>query len=181
MAFLYKNSYLFDTITSMDDEIKQLMESIGRRKDTHPDYMPDKLEQLQALVLASHARMENALETRIYLQIRKKVKPLDQSTWLSVRDAIRPLIEPMSYANKVKIIESYGDKTDNLLGLLWKMNGYRIEFAHPNGMDLRQKYNFADPQGKQYILQLLKCLDEVEREMDNYFIKVDGVPKMREK
>lgn len=62
-----------------------------------------------------------------------------------------------------------------------KVNRYRIEFAHPRGMQLRNKYDFASPKGKQNIRDLLRCLLQANREMDNYFIKVDGVPKMREK
>ena len=62
-----------------------------------------------------------------------------------------------------------------------KANKYRNEFAHPDGMDLRNKYNFSQPQSKENIRNLLRCFDEAEKEMDNYFIKIDGVPKMREK
>ncbi|MCL4363744.1 hypothetical protein M1328_00730 [Patescibacteria group bacterium] len=165
----------------MEDEINKLIESIDRNKDTHPDYMSKQLEKFQALVLASHARIENAIETRIYIQVKKLIKPPNQNIWLRIRDTLRPLIKLMSYSKKVKIIESYGDKMDKLLSLLWQINDYRIEFAHPDGMNLRLKYNLAYPHGKKNVLKLLKCLDETEREMSSYFLKIDHILKMKEK
>ncbi len=64
---------------------------------------------------------------------------------------------------------------------LSKVNKYRIEFAHPRGMELRNKYNAATSQGLENIRNVYRCLLQAYREMDNYFIKIDGVPKMKEK
>lgn len=166
---------------SINEEIKNLLQSIKSRKDTHPDYISDELEALQATVLASHARLENALETRIILQLRKSVGTMDDAVRYKIAAFIKQLLVDTSYRNKLNIVEGYKDATDNLINLLSKANKYRNEFAHPDGMKLRNKYNFNEPEPKENIRNLLRCFYQAEREMDNYFIKIDGVPKMREK
>lgn len=166
---------------NIDEEIKNLLQSIKSRKDTHPDYISDELESLQATVLASHARLENALETRIIIQLRKSIGIIDDDTRYKIAAFIKQLLVDISFRNKLNIIEGYKDATDNLIKLLQKANRYRNEFAHPDGMELRNKYNLSEPESKESVRNLLRCFDQVEREMDNYFIKIDGVPKMREK
>lgn len=164
-----------------DEEVKKILQRIKSRKDTHPDYISDELESLQATVLASHARLENALETRIILQLRKNVGTIDDAVRYKIVAFIRQLLVDVSFRNKLNIIEGYKDATDNLIKLLQKTNTYRNEFAHPDGMELRGKYNFNEFKSKENIRNILRCFDQAEREMDNYFIKIDGVPKMREK
>lgn len=165
----------------INQEIKELLHNIKSRKDTHPDYISDDLELLQATVLASHARLENALETRIILQLRKGLGTIDDAVRYKIAGFIKQLLVDISFRNKLNIIEGYKDATDGLIKLLQKTNTYRNEFAHPDGMELRGKYNFNEPRSKENIRNLLRCFDLAEREMDNYFIKIDGVPKMREK
>ncbi len=164
----------------INQEIKQLLYSIKSRKDTHPDYISDDLESLQATVLAAHSRLENALETRIILQLRKSLGTIDDSDRYKIAAFIKQLLVDISFRNKLNIIEEYKDVADGLIKLLQKTNMYRNEFAHPDGMGLRSKYNFNEPKSKENIRNLLRCIDLAEREMDNYFIKIDGVPKMRE-
>lgn len=166
---------------SIDEEIKNLLQSIKSRKDTHPDYISDELESLQATVLASHARLENALETRIILQLSKSTGIIDNALRYKIAAFIKQLLIDISFRNKLNIIDGYKDATDNLIKLLHKTNKYRNEFTHPDGMELRGKYNLNEPKSKENIRNLLRCFDLAEREMDNYFIKIDGVPKMREK
>lgn len=166
---------------TIDKEIEQLEESLDSLEDTHPDYIPPELKTLQARVLAGHAHLENGLETRIYLQIKRSLSEVSDDAWENAVGVIRPLLEALSYRNKLGIVESYGDVTPGLIDILKKVNSYRVEFAHPQGMKLRNKYNYTDSQGKQNVRDLLRCLLQAKREMDNYFIKVNGVPKMRER
>lgn len=166
---------------NIDEEIKNLLQSIKSRKDTHSDYISDELESLQATVLASHARLENALETRIIIQLRKSIGTIDDDTRYKIAAFIKQLLVDISFRNKLNIIEGYKDTTDNLVKLLQKTNKYRNEFAHPDGRELRNKYNLREPESKENIRNLLRCFDQAEREMDNYFIKIEGVPKMQEK
>lgn len=166
---------------NINDEIKALLSSIKSRKDTHPDYISDELESLQATILASHARLENALETRIVMELKRVVDIVDDETRFKIAGFIKQLLIDISFRNKLNIVEGYKDISDTLGKLLQKANRYRNEFAHPDGMGLRNKYNYSDPKSKENIRNLLRCFNEAEKEMDNYFIKIDGVPKMREK
>ena len=166
---------------NIDEEIQYLLQNIKSRKDTHPDYISDQLESIQATILASHARLENALETRIIVQLTKTVGTIDDTVRYKIAAFIKQLLVDISFRNKLNIVEGYKDATEGLVSLLSKTNKYRNEFAHPDGMELRNKYNFRESKTKENIRNLLRCLDQAEKEMDNYFIKVVGVPKMKEK
>lgn len=166
---------------SISEEIKALAESLDTQEDTHPDYISSELKNLQAKVLSVHAHLENALETRIFLRIKKDISPASDETWRKITSALRLLVEALSYGDKVEIVEGYADGAPALFRLLRKVNKYRVEFAHPKGMKLRSRYDFGTSQGKVNVRDVLRCLVQAKREMDNYFIKVEGVPKLREK
>lgn len=165
---------------SVDEEIEQLEQSLISQENIHPDYTPPELKKLQGVVLAVHAHLENALGTRILLQIRKAVGVTSEESWNQIVSTIKPMLENISYRNKVDIVESYGDETSGLIRILKKVNTYRVEFAHPKGFTLRSKYDKYDYRGKINLRDLLRCLNQAKKDMDNYFIKVEGVPKFNE-
>ncbi len=74
------------------DEIKLALEGL---EDTHPDYMPPELKEIQTRVLAVHAHLENTLETRILLQLKKEVPNLDDKTRHAIAWSIRPVLESL--------------------------------------------------------------------------------------
>lgn len=162
-----------------DQEIVEIEQALKDLEDRHPDYIPPELKEIQTRVLVVHAHLENALETRILLQLKKDVPNLDDKSRHAIAWSIRPVLESLSYKSKLEIVKNYKDEVPEKT--LSTVNKYRIEFAHPRGMELRNKYNFSTPEGKQNIRNVYRCLLQAYQEMDNYFIKVDGVPKMREK
>ncbi len=162
-----------------DQEIAEIKLALEGLEDPHPDYMPPELKELLTRVLVAHAHMENALETRILLQLKNDVPNLDDETRHAIAYSIRPVLESLPYRSKLEIVQNYRDGVPK--SSLSKVNRYRVEFAHPRGMELRNKYNAATPEGTQNIRNVYRCLLQAYQEMDNYFIKIDGVPKMREK
>lgn len=168
-------------MVSIDEEIEQLKKSLDSLEDTHPDYISSRLKELQTKVLAAHAHLENALETRIYMQLKRSLAPIVDEHWFKAISIVEPMLNALSYRNKIEIVKSYNDETPGLIKALEKVNKYRIEFAHPKGMKLRNKYDIRDPKCKENIRDVLRCLYNAKREMDNYFIKIEGVPKMRDK
>lgn len=66
---------------AIDAEIEQIKQALQDLEDTHPDYTPPELKELQSRVLAVHAHIENALETRILLQIKKSLPSVRDEEW----------------------------------------------------------------------------------------------------
>ncbi len=112
------------------------------------------------------------METLILSQIKEKLGQIDKEKWYDVLGIINPLFDNMSYRNKTETIENYSGVTENLIKALSKVNKYRIEFAHPKGLELRDKYNYNTSKGKQNIRDIFRCLKDAEDKMNNYFKKL---------
>ena len=156
---------------SIDEEIENLKACLNTLEIIHPDYISPELKEIQGYVLATHARLEKGMENLILSQIKEKLRRIDKDKWYAVLRIINPLFDYMSYRNKTEAIKNYSGVTKNLIRALDKVNKYRIEFAHPKGFELRNKYNY-NSKGKQNIRDILRCLKNAEDEMNNYFKKL---------
>lgn len=160
----------------INQEIAELKNYLSVTEDTHPDYIPSSVKELQSLVLVTHAHLEVALETRILLQIKRKLDDISDYYWERLLILLSPLLNSLRYRDKLIIIESYGDTTKELINALSRVNTRRNEFAHARGYQLNNKYN-RSPHAEENIRDLLRTLVQGKREMDNYFIKIEGAPK----
>lgn len=153
------------------DEIKQLKERLGSIEDTSPDYLPLELKELQNLVLSTHARMEASLDGRIYVKIKNEIDPnsnIDNQFILLKSSTLQYfLINKLSFREKLNAIVEFKDGVPNKS--LNTVNSYRIEFAHPKGFDLREKYNYKTKEGRIEIRNLLRALIKCESDMNKYY------------
>ena len=153
----------------INKEIEEIKDFLNEREDIDPDYISPELKNIQSYVLLSHARLERGMDYMILWEIRKNLKKINKDSWYKTRKIVDSLLDHVGYRNKVEIISNYNDLSKQLVNSLNKVNKYRIEFAHPKGYSLRDKYNYNNPRGKQNIRDLLRCLKIAEERMDNYW------------
>lgn len=159
----------------IDQEIEQLKSELSELEDIHPDYIFPEIKELQTLVLACHAHLENALENRIRMEVvglRTKDNFISVENWDKVSSKIQPLILSLSFMGKVKIIEDFKEVSPEFLKSLKKVNTHRIDFAHPKGSDLRIKYGLGSPKCKENTRDLLRCLKRSKDLMSDHFSRL---------
>jgi len=167
---------------TIDKEIENLKNELDIRDDTHPDYLPPELKDLQARVLAAHAYLESTLELIISSRIAKEINEEDlrRAQIVSIPITIIPrslflnltvsrLMNRLSFWEKLQVVKEFDNEIP--ASSLEKVNSYRNEFAHPKGMNLRNKYDYSKKEGKINIRNLLRCLTQTNREMDAYILK----------
>ncbi len=167
---------------TIDKEIENLKDKLDARDDTHPDYLPPELKDLQARALAMHAYLEASLEIIILSRIAKDIDEEDfrRAQTIHIPITIIPrhlflnptvykLMNRLSFWEKLQIVKEFDNKIS--ISSLEKVNSYRNEFAHPKGMNLRNKYDYNKKNGKINIRNLLRCLVRANREMDAYILK----------
>lgn len=160
-------------MSRIDEEIESLKTSLEIAEDIHPDYAPPELKDLQTTALAHHAQFERSIEVRIIIEVKKLLPPaksgMEHVQGARVLNSIRPLLDRISYPQKLSIWEGYGDAPASLVRALKKANMYRNEFAHPDGMELRNTYNLSTHEGKVETRDLLRALVKAHQELNSYF------------
>lgn len=165
---------------NMDDEkesarlklgIKSSFSYLSFAKDIHPDYVDDEVERLQATVLASHARLERSLETRMIIYLKSNLPEIStkSETWVKIASFSSNILQSVSFWDKVRFVEGLQDGSSEAIKMLHAVNKYRNEFAHPNGFLLNQKYSQSTIEGLAETDKMLKTLVKAEAEMDSYF------------
>lgn len=152
----------------IDSEISKLKVNIKNSTVTHPDYMPKELEELQNLTINTHANLAVAMNSIIHQSIKTTLN-LKKEDFMKAVVSLSPIMEKLSYRQKVEVIESIGGVSKELVKALKKVNSCRIEFAHPEGMFLRSKYDSRDFKGKQNIRDLLRSLTNAQNLMNVHF------------
>jgi len=161
--------------TTIDEEIKQLYKSLNKLMDTLPAYIPQELKELRDMTWNIHTLLETAMESCIIYEIDEGFG-LNRSTIDVVKRArrllpIEPVLNNLTFREKLRIIESHKNTKDGLIRALEKVNAYRNDFVHPKGNELKSKFNDNSPKGKQNIRDLLRCLAKAIQEMNLYFKK----------
>lgn len=154
---------------TIDQEIENIKQILDDAEVTHQDYLGPDLKEIQNYVLSAHARTEKDIEILILLHLKEEMagKLNKEGRW-----KIQPLLEALSYRAKLELIEDYylsQEDKKKLIKPLLKVNSIRIEFAHPKGMDLRNKYTYQTIKGKQNIRNLFRALKQAQDELRNYF------------
>ena len=160
----------------IDEEIKNLGSYLNALESIHPDYTGLKLKKLQGRVLTAHAHLEEIVNILIGYKIAKAFGrsyfKMSTPSKALINLFLQPLLNNISFRNKIEIIEKYKDIKTELIKALRKVNGYRNEFAHPKGSKLREKYKSNSPKGKQNIRDLFRCLVKANNELNKYFSKI---------
>jgi hypothetical protein len=159
----------------IDEEIEKLQQDLKILKDTHPAYIPSEIKKLQGIVIAAHSHLDSFMGTLMIVKLKKVLNLSDVQVWRNSLLIISPMLDNLAYMDKVNVLSEYGDVPKELLKALKKVNFYRIEFAHPDGEKPRNKYNYSDPNGKEKIRDLLRCLVDTRYKMDDYFIKIEAL------
>jgi len=167
---------------TIDKEIENLKNELDARDDTHPDYLLPELKDLQTRTLAMHAHLEASLELIILSRIAKEINEEDFSRALITRSPITiiprqfflnptvyKLMNRLSFWEKLQIVKEFDNEIP--ASSLEKVNSYRNEFAHPKGMNLRNKYDYNKKESKINIRNLLRCLVQANKKMDVYILK----------
>lgn len=157
---------------TIDEEIEQHKQTLLSRESTHPDYLPPEILELQNRVIITHARLGISMGNVVLLKLKETLAPLDEEKWKQVLFVVAPLLDNTSYMGRLRTLEMYDDSPAGLLEALKKVNSYRIEFAHPEGMELRKKYNHSDSKAKQRIRDLLRGLVDTDKKMDDYMVQI---------
>ena len=161
--------------TTIDEEIKQLYESLNELEGTLPTYIPKNLKKLRDMTLSIHTLLETALESCIIYEIDEgfglNTSTLDIITRARRLLPIKPVLNNLTFRDKLRIVESYKNTKDGLIRALEKVNAYRNDFVHPKGNELESKFDDSSPKGKQNTRDLLRCLVKAIQEMDSYFKK----------
>jgi len=152
----------------IDEEIKKLYQSLDIADDTHPDYLPKELRELQYKVLSHHSHFEASLEILIIKNIESRIDcKSDKKMALSFE--LIPLLSRLSFMDKLNIVSQAYSVSDKFIKHMKKCNSYRIEFAHPKGLFVKVKYR--DPKsGKMEIRNLLRCFSESEVLINELFL-----------
>jgi hypothetical protein len=151
----------------IDQEIAEIENILDERESTHPDYLPPELKELQARVLTVHAHIETTLENRIIVQINAEecLSNNNRNPRLIV-PTLEALLEKMSFAEKNRVVEGFKDGFP--VKAVKKVNMIRIEFAHPRGSKLCDKYNLQRSQGKENKRDALRALLNAKKQIDSY-------------
>jgi hypothetical protein len=162
----------------IEDEIEQLEKSLDVSDELHPNYLHLEIRKLKHRVLTSHDRLERALETRILMEF---VSTDSDNETNAINNAIifsklEKLIDNLSFNSKVSIVCEYPDipKTKNLnvdifKESIGKVNKYRNQFVHWEGLRLNRMYNKNDSSTKIMVRDLLRALVRAEKMMSVYF------------
>lgn len=166
---------------NIDQEIDALRQRIDERHDIDPDYLPKPLREFQNMVIRTHAQLEEALENLILRQIRideraRMIGLRDDAFRLSINRTDLDLLSELSFFSKLNVVVRFGVGFPE--DAARKINRYRIEFAHPRGKSLRDRYDISTSRGKQNVRDLLRCLAGVMEALDRYILATEHQAKV---
>lgn len=168
---------------TIEKEIENIKNYLNEAEDIDPDYMGRELKEIQNYAIITHGHAERCMETLILKQIKNQIEKTmgefkKAEDWYPLHKKLEPLLESLSYREKLSILEDhYWNKSNSdeliksLKKSLKKVNKLRNEFAHPKGMKLRNKYNYQTNKGKQNVRDLYRAFEKVRKDLNNYFSK----------
>jgi hypothetical protein len=114
-------------MATIEQEIEELKIELNQREDTHPDYLPIEVRELQNYVIAVHSHLEESLKNRFLAWSKKNLqKAGDASVGIGL-PIIHDLLDEVPYSNKVRIIEKFNDTPQELINSLIKRSNCCIK------------------------------------------------------
>lgn len=114
-------------------EIKQIQLTLDQAHDVDMDYLPPLVRDLRNYIFQVHASYEQSLQLLIIQHYFVQGRPYDE--YLQV-------LENITFEGKLKIVSLYEPAFP--LRSAKKLNFIRNDFAHKNGMQLRQAFDDRD-------------------------------------
>jgi len=152
------------------EEIDNLKGRLKEISDTYPDYLNRETKELQTTTILQHTNLERGLEAILLIGIAEEEIKLNKNRNIrSVTPTSLEIIGNLSFIKKMEIIK----RKDKVFPdtHIKKVNKYRVEFAHPDGVHLNSKYNYNNPKGLENVRNLLRALNVAKEKMDKYFIE----------